>query len=119
LRNYNVLVQENDKEVIFLHRIAAGNADKSYGIHVARLAGVPEPVLTRAETVLDTLESRHHLPVAHEPQAPLPASRSRAKPQAPEGPTAVEPPEGPKRRRKAEPQPSGPALFGESGETPF
>jgi DNA mismatch repair protein MutS len=64
LRNYNVEVQEDDKEVIFLHRIGPGNADKSYGIHVARLAGVPEAVLTRAAAVLGTLESRHQLPVA-------------------------------------------------------
>jgi DNA mismatch repair protein MutS len=118
LRNYNVEVQENDREVIFLHRIAPGNADKSYGIHVARLAGVPEPVLTRAEEVLSTLESRHQLPVAHEPMPKL-TGRKAPKPPAAEGPAVVEPPEGPKRRRKPEPQPSGPALFGESGETPF
>src|SRR6185312_3366141 len=52
LRNYNVHVQENDREVIFLHKIGPGSADKSYGIHVARLAGVPEWVLSRAEQVL-------------------------------------------------------------------
>ena len=63
LRNYNVQVQELDRDVIFLHKIGPGNADKSYGIHVARLAGVPEPVLTRAEAVLGTLETRHQLPV--------------------------------------------------------
>src|SRR5262249_61015900 len=62
LRNYNVLVQESEAEVVFLHKIAPGNADKSYGIHVARLAGVPEPVLKRAEAVLQTLESRPELP---------------------------------------------------------
>src|SRR5204863_9940718 len=39
LRNYNVLVQEADQEVVFLHRIAAGSAERSYGIHVAKLAG--------------------------------------------------------------------------------
>ena len=45
LRNYNVLVRELDTEIIFLHKIAPGNAERSYGIHVARLAGVPEAVL--------------------------------------------------------------------------
>ena len=64
LRNYNVLVQESDQEVVFLHRIAAGSAERSYGIHVAKLAGVPAPVLRRAQTVLTELESRHHLPAA-------------------------------------------------------
>jgi DNA mismatch repair protein MutS len=64
LRNYNVLVQESEQEVVFLHRIAAGSAERSYGIHVAKLAGVPAPVLRRAQTVLNELESRHHLPAA-------------------------------------------------------
>ena len=90
-----MLVRELDNEVIFLHKIAAGNADKSYGIHVARLAGVPEPVLQRAASVLETLESRHELPVA-------------------EGKTLVSPPEGPPRRRhKLKPIVTGPTLFGE------
>jgi DNA mismatch repair protein MutS len=57
LRNYNVLVQECEDEVIFLHKIAAGSADKSYGIHVARLAGVPAEVLDRARDVLAELEA--------------------------------------------------------------
>jgi len=57
LRNYNVLVQESEGRVVFLHQIAAGPADKSYGIHVARLAGVPEEVLERANEVLADLEA--------------------------------------------------------------
>jgi len=56
LRNCNALVQEGDGEIIFLHRIAPGSANRSYGIHVARLAGVPEEVLDRAEQVLAGLE---------------------------------------------------------------
>jgi DNA mismatch repair protein MutS len=59
LRNYNVLVKEWQDEIIFVHKIAPGSADKSYGIHVARLAGVPKPVLDRAQEVLTELESRH------------------------------------------------------------
>jgi len=57
LRNWNVLVREWQDEIIFLHKIAPGSADKSYGIHVARLAGVPEEVLTRAKEVLAELEA--------------------------------------------------------------
>src|SRR5262249_10303499 len=59
LRNYNVLVREHQEEIVFLHKIAAGSADKSYGIHVARLAGVPGEVLDRARVVLQQLESHH------------------------------------------------------------
>ncbi len=58
LRNYNVEVREGDGEIVFLHQIAPGSADRSYGIHVARLAGVPREVLDRAEQVLGELESR-------------------------------------------------------------
>jgi DNA mismatch repair protein MutS len=57
LRNYNVLVREWQDEVVFLHKIAPGSADKSYGIHVARLAGVPEEVLARSREVLAELEA--------------------------------------------------------------
>jgi DNA mismatch repair protein MutS len=57
LRNYNVLVQEIEDKIVFLHKIAPGSADKSYGIHVARLAGVPEEVLERARDVLLELET--------------------------------------------------------------
>src|SRR5207248_11042727 len=59
LANYNVQVREWQGEVIFLHKIAPGSADKSYGIHVARLAGVPREVLERAGQVLAELESHH------------------------------------------------------------
>src|SRR5262245_21175816 len=59
LRNYNVLVQEDAADGAFLHKIAPGSADKSYGIHVARLAGVPPDVLDRAKQVLRELESHH------------------------------------------------------------
>ena len=64
LRNYNVQVREADDDVIFLHKIAPGNAERSYGIHVARLAGVPAEVLKRATTILTELEERHQLPDA-------------------------------------------------------
>ena len=57
--NWNVAVRENEQGIAFLHKIVEGAADKSYGIHVARLAGVPLDVIDRAETILDTLESEH------------------------------------------------------------
>jgi len=59
LRNCNVLVREWQDDIVFLHKIAPGSADKSYGIHVARLAGVPTEVLDRAKQVLQELESHH------------------------------------------------------------
>jgi DNA mismatch repair protein MutS len=58
LRNHNVLVREGADDIVFLHKIAPGSADRSYGIHVARLAGVPHEVLERAEEVLGKLEGR-------------------------------------------------------------
>jgi DNA mismatch repair protein MutS len=69
LRNYNVVVREWQDEIVFLHKIAAGSADKSYGIHVARLAGVPAEVLGRAREVLAELES-HPMALRERPTAP-------------------------------------------------
>ncbi len=59
LRNYNALVHEGADGIVFLHKIAAGSTDKSYGIHVAERAGVPAEVLSRAREVLTELESHH------------------------------------------------------------
>jgi DNA mismatch repair protein MutS len=59
LNNLNALVDDSEGNVVFLHRIAPGSADQSYGIHVARLAGVPEAVIKRAWAVLSELESHH------------------------------------------------------------
>ncbi|MCA9096706.1 MAG: DNA mismatch repair protein MutS, partial [Planctomycetaceae bacterium] len=58
VRNWNVAVYESDGDIHFLHKIVPGAANKSYGIHVARLAGVPTEVLTRATQLLQTLETR-------------------------------------------------------------
>ncbi len=57
VRNYNVAVTENGTQVIFLHKIVPGGADRSYGIHVAQLAGIPRPVISRASEILHQLES--------------------------------------------------------------
>jgi DNA mismatch repair protein MutS len=59
LRNANVAVKEDADDVIFLHRIIPGGADQSYGIHVARLAGLPGSVLDRARAILAFLEKQH------------------------------------------------------------
>jgi DNA mismatch repair protein MutS len=57
VKNFNVAVIEEAGRVIFLHKIVPGGVDKSYGIHVAQLAGLPKSVLHRAREVLDELES--------------------------------------------------------------
>ena len=57
VRNCNVAVREWADEVVFLHKILPGGTDKSYGIHVAKLAGVPKPILQRSKEILEELES--------------------------------------------------------------
>lgn len=56
--NYHAAVNELDGEISFLHKIARGKADRSYGIHVGKLAGLPAPLLKRAEELLQDLESQ-------------------------------------------------------------
>lgn len=56
IKNYRVAVQEREGEVVFLRKIVAGGADRSYGIHVAQLAGLPASVIARAQEVLAQLE---------------------------------------------------------------
>jgi len=58
IRNYNIAVTESGNQVVFLHKIIPGGADKSYGIHVAQLAGIPLPVIQRARQLLTQLESQ-------------------------------------------------------------
>ena len=57
VKNFNVAVAEEGDKVIFLHRIIPGGTDRSYGIHVAQLAGLPKSVIIRAQKVLAELES--------------------------------------------------------------
>jgi len=57
LKNYNVAVREYDEKVIFLRKIVPGGASRSYGIHVAQMAGVPLPVIQRANEILSDLDS--------------------------------------------------------------
>ncbi len=79
-------MREGDGEIVFLHQIVPGGADQSYGIHVARLAGVPAPVLERAREILRFLEKQH---------APEPVTGAEAGSAAP----AAAPAEGPIRRK--------------------
>ena len=61
-KNYNVAVHEDGEKVTFLRKVVAGGADQSYGIHVARLAGLPRSVIVRAQQILEVLE-QHNLSV--------------------------------------------------------
>ena len=56
LRNVHVSATEKDGKVVFLHKLKEGPADKSYGIHVAELAQLPEQIITRAREILETFE---------------------------------------------------------------
>ncbi|HET9274933.1 MAG TPA: DNA mismatch repair protein MutS [Gemmatimonadales bacterium] len=68
-RNLNVAVREGGGTVVFLHRLEPGGTDRSYGIHVAQLAGLPAAVVDRANAVLRTLEGEHRV-VPGPPAAP-------------------------------------------------
>lgn len=57
--NWHVAVQESNEDVVFLHRVIEGAAGRSYGIHVAKLAGVPRTVTERAAKILEALENQH------------------------------------------------------------
>ncbi|MBC7254654.1 MAG: DNA mismatch repair protein MutS, partial [Chloroflexi bacterium] len=57
VRNYNVAVHSEGDQVIFTHHIVPGGADRSYGIHVAQMAGLPSAVIQRAREILNDLES--------------------------------------------------------------
>jgi DNA mismatch repair protein MutS len=81
VRNYNVAVAEEGDKVVFLHHIVPGGADRSYGIHVAQLAGLPKPVIRRAEELLEELEQGQHDHPEHgaQEEAPLQLSLFGAK----------------------------------------
>jgi DNA mismatch repair protein MutS len=68
VRNYNVAVKEWGNKVVFLHKIVKGGADRSYGIHVAKLAGLPDDVVDRAKEVLKNLESEELNPSNNMPK---------------------------------------------------
>lgn len=85
---HSMQVKEWNDDIIFLHNVAAGAADRSYGIHVARLAGLPENVIARAQAVLDALNNGEHsgsvsakladdLPLFQAAPAPAPKKTSK------------------------------------------
>jgi DNA mismatch repair protein MutS len=73
LRNFSVAVKEWNDDIVFVRRVIPGAADRSYGIQVARLAGLPLAVIDRAKTILAKLES-------DEPNVTLPAPAPLARP---------------------------------------
>ena len=76
--NYRVAVKEWDDQIIFVRKIIPGGADKSYGIQVARLAGIPKPVLDRAKGILERLERSDLSPTGPNPN-PQKSRPERAK----------------------------------------
>ena len=103
LRNWSVAVKEWNDEIVFVRRVVPGAADRSYGIQVARLAGMPPAVVTRAREILSGLETGDGLPggkvAAAEVASPLPdaprASKRKEVPDAPKAPRPPKPTGGP------------------------
>src|SRR3990172_5602463 len=80
IKNFNIAVKEWGDEIIFLRKIVEGGTDKSYGIHVARLAGIPKEVIQRARIILDNLEAAT-LDINGKPKfAPLNAAQTKKEP---------------------------------------
>jgi len=75
VKNYRIAVKESGDQIVFLRRIVPGGTDRSYGIQVARLAGLPQEVIERAKQVLWSLEQREHVGegVSARPAAPAEA----------------------------------------------
>jgi DNA mismatch repair protein MutS len=80
LENFSVAVKEWNDDIIFVHRIQPGAADRSYGIQVARLAGLPPTVIDRAKSILTKLESDDTSVELSAPQA-KPRKKIRVKPE--------------------------------------
>ncbi|WP_405379544.1 DNA mismatch repair protein MutS [Phascolarctobacterium sp.] len=70
VKNYSVAVKERGKDIVFLRRIVPGGTDRSYGVHVARLAGLPKKVLDRAEECLQEYDSENGQPTSLSVQEP-------------------------------------------------
>ena len=85
VKNYNVAVREWNDRVIFLRKIVEGSADRSYGIQVARLAGLPKAIINRAKTILNHLESNSVTPKG-EGETTVAAKKKRAPKKLPEPP---------------------------------
>jgi DNA mismatch repair protein MutS len=68
VKNYHMAAVEQDGRVVFLHELRPGGADRSYGIHVAELAGIPRPVIRRAGELLAQLENQEPRTENREPR---------------------------------------------------
>jgi len=81
IKNYHIAVKEFNDNIIFLRRLVRGGTNKSYGIQVARLAGVPDPIIDSAKKVLSTIEQENMTepPLSSLPKEPLEPKRSRKK----------------------------------------
>lgn len=63
IKNYNVLVREEEQDIIFIRKIVEGGTDKSYGIHVGKLAGIPKKVLERAKLIQNNIENKETIQI--------------------------------------------------------
>ena len=75
VKNYNVSVREVDNKVIFLRKLVKGGSEHSFGIHVARMAGMPKSIVSRATDILKEMESSHRRELSHEPVKDLAQNR--------------------------------------------
>jgi DNA mismatch repair protein MutS len=76
--NFNVAVHESGDDILFLRKIVKGGTDKSYGIHVARLAGLPQEVIARAQQILQHLEDNSNQTNVFEAPKPTKAATPKA-----------------------------------------
>ncbi len=70
VKNYNISVKKRGGDMIFLRKIVPGPADQSYGVEVAKLAGLPDKVVARARTLLKELEANGHTAAPVQPTQP-------------------------------------------------
>jgi len=93
--NFQVVVKELEDHIIFLHQVQPGGADRSYGIEVGRMAGLPKPVIERAKQVLELVEkhSRIGLGLRNQGRSPVPQKNPKKKP-AQDGIPSSTPPSG-------------------------
>lgn len=76
IKNFNVSVKELDGKIIFLRKLKEGGSEHSFGIHVARMAGMPQIVIQRSEEVLKILEQQHQI----QPSNNTPSTTTSTKP---------------------------------------
>lgn len=76
IANYNVSVKEVDNKVIFLRKLVRGGSEHSFGIHVAKLAGMPQSIVSRANQILKQLETENRQSGISKPTMEIATSRS-------------------------------------------